>query len=381
DLERALLYTESYKETEGQPVIIRRAKALRHILENHVIVIDDDDLLVGNRTVKPRAGVISPEMSPYWILDEIDEFETRPQDKFVFAETDKQIYREYLYPYWAGRSLKDYYDSHVDESVVKATKTKIFAINQTDKGQGHIIPDYTVLLDNGFGNLLEDIKEKTKENPDNEFYQAAEICLEASVAYILRYQREVRKKTESCTDENRKKELENISAILGKIAYEKPDTLYEAVQLFWLFCVILQHESNASSVSIGRFDQYMYKYWVKETDTAFVKELLDCFYLKTNTIVFIRSKESAKFFAGFPSGYTMAVGGVNENGNDATNEFSKLLIRLHEDIGLPQPNLSLRMHEHLDDDLLKICCETIRLGNGLPQIFGDEVNIDGFVKR
>ena len=96
DLERALLYTESYRATEGQPTITRRALALRHLLEHHAIVIDGDDLLVGNRTATPRAGVVSPEMSPYWILDELDQFPTRPQDRFDMSEADKETYRTVL---------------------------------------------------------------------------------------------------------------------------------------------------------------------------------------------------------------------------------------------------------------------------------------------
>lgn len=380
-LERAILYTESFQKTEGEPIVIRRAKALQHILENHVIVIDDYDLLVGNRSEYPRSGVISPEMSPYWILEELDEFETRPQDKFVMSEQDKQYYREQLYPYWAGRSLKDYYNEHVSDKVKEAVKTKVIAINQTDKGQGHIIPDYPFLLNQGFQKVFDEMSEKLSADPHNEFYRASVICLQAAIQYVLRYAREVEKKMIVCKSKKRKAELEEIHRILKKIAYDKPDTLYEAVQLFWISCVIFQHESNASSISVGRFDQYMYPYYKKETDMNFVKELLDCLYLKFNSIVAIRSSESAKFFAGFPIGYTLMVGGVDSNGRDANNEFSEFLLKLHEDIRLPQPNLSVRIHEQTPYSLYKTAAETIRLGTGLPQIFNDEANILAYVNR
>lgn len=380
-LERSILYTESFQMTEGEPIVVRRAKALRHILENHVIVIDDDDLLVGNRSEFPRSGVISPEMSPYWILEELDQFETRPQDKFCMSEEDKQYYREHLYPYWKGRSLKDYYNEHVSEDVKKAVQTKVVAINQTDKGQGHIIPDYPYLLENGLQKLLEEMRTLRKEQPQNAFYEASEICLEAAIRYVLRYEAEVDKKIDDCHDEKRIEELKEIKRILHKVAYERPDTLYEAVQLFWISCVIFQHESNASSISVGRFDQYMYSYYKKETDPEFVKELLDCLYLKFNSIVAIRSSESAKFFAGFPIGYTLMVGGVDKDGKDASNDFSELLLKLHEDIRLPQPNLSVRVHEQTPYTLWKTAAQTIRLGTGLPQIFNDEANILAYVNR
>lgn len=381
-LERAILYTESVKQNENDPIVIRRAKALAHILKHHQIVIDDYDLLVGNRSTTPRAGVISPEMSPYWILDELDVFETRDQDKFTMSEADKEYYRTKLYPYWAGRSLKDYYNSHVSEEVKKAVATKVVAINQTDKGQGHIIPDYPLLLRKGWKALLDEVSEKHEKYPDNDFYKASKITLQAAIEYTLRYANEVHQKSEKALPQ-RKAELLRLEKILRKIAYDKPDTFYEAVQLFWLSCIIFQHESNASSISVGRFDQYMYDFYVKAKaeNEAEMIELLHCLYLKFNSIVAIRSSESAKFFAGFPIGYTLMVGGVDYNGKDASNELSHLLLELHQDIPLPQPNLSVRVHELTPYSLLKEAAKIIRCGNGLPQIFNDEANILAYVNR
>lgn len=381
-LERAILYTESFQTTTNEDIVIRRAKALAYILQFHKIVIDDNDLLVGNRSEFPRSGVLSVEMSPYWILDELDDFATRPQDKFNISQEDKDYYREVLYPYWKGKSLKDYYNTHVSQEVKDAVSTKVVAINQTDKGQGHIIPDYPKLLKCGLKAILDEVKQKAKQQPDNVFYRASVITMEATIQYVLRYVDEIQKKIVTCSDQNRIAELVKLKTILQKIAYDKPDTLYEAVQLFWLSCVVFQHESNASSISVGRFDQYMYSFYEKEKEnTEFVKELLHCLYLKFNSIVAIRSSESAKFFAGFPIGYTLMVGGVDENGKDASNDFSELLLELHEDIALPQPNLSVRIHEQTPYTLLKTAAQTIRLGHGLPQIFNDEANVLAYVNR
>ena len=107
-LERALLYTASHKQTEGEPVMIRRAKATAWVLDHVQISIRDDELIAGNRTIKPRAGIMSPEMDPYWLLKELDQFPTRPQDRFNISEEDKRIYREELFPYWENRSMKDF---------------------------------------------------------------------------------------------------------------------------------------------------------------------------------------------------------------------------------------------------------------------------------
>ncbi len=150
-LERALLYTASHRQTEGEPVILRRAKATAYILEHVEISLRDEELIAGNRTVKPRAGIMSPEMDPYWLLKELDQFPTRPQDRFAISEEDKRIYREELFPYWEKRSMKDFINGQMTDEVKAATSTQIFSINQTDKGRGHIIIDYPRLLNHGLG--------------------------------------------------------------------------------------------------------------------------------------------------------------------------------------------------------------------------------------
>lgn len=384
-LERAKLYTESWKTTEGEPVIIRRAKALANILNKVEIAIKEGELLVGDRTVKPRAGVVSPEMSPYWILEELDVFSTRPQDRFEISEEDKEYFKKELYPYWKGRSLKDYCNENIPPHIKDTVNNRIIALNQTDKGQGHIIPDYTVVLKNGLGGMIDKIKKKLEDNKDNNFYRASLITLEASRDYILRHAALAKKMAEKETEPLRKKELEEISRISYKISTEKPESFYEALQLFWYISVILQHESNASSISPGRFDQYMYPYFKKSledgVDIEFIKELLRALYIKFNTIVALRSTESARYFAGFPIGYTIVLGGVDEKGRASVNELSYIMLEILGDIRLPQPNLSIRVNENTPREFLMKAAEIIRIGTGMPQVFNDEANILAYVNR
>ncbi len=160
-------------------MIIRRAKATAWILDKVMISIREDELIAGNRTVKPRAGIMSPEMDPYWLLNELDTFPTRPQDRFAISEEDKRIYRETLFPYWEKRSMKDFINGQMTDEVKAAVRTQIFSVNQTDKGQGHIIIDYPRLLNHGLGALVAEINTLCEQQPENPFYQAVLILLEA----------------------------------------------------------------------------------------------------------------------------------------------------------------------------------------------------------
>ncbi|HAT3671233.1 TPA: formate C-acetyltransferase [Klebsiella oxytoca] len=384
-LERALLYTASHKQTEGEPVMIRRAKATAWILDHVQISIRDDELIAGNRTIKPRAGIMSPEMDPYWLLKELDQFPTRPQDRFNISEEDKRIYREELFPYWENRSMKDFINAQMTDEVKNAVSTQIFSVNQTDKGQGHIIIDYPRLLENGLAALVTEIKAVRQQHPQNSFYQAVLILLEASQRHILRYAALADEMAADCADEQRRKELETIANISRHNAAHRPEDFWQACQLFWYMNIILQYESNASSISLGRFDQYMLPYYQaslnRGQDPQFLQELLESLWVKCNDIVLLRSTSSARYFAGFPTGYTALLGGLTETGRSAVNILSFLSLDAYQNVRLPQPNLGVRVNELIDRPFLRKTAETIRLGTGIPQIFNDEVVIPAFLNR
>lgn len=384
-LERALLYTASHQQTEGEPTILRRAKATAYILDHVEISIRADELIAGNRTVKPRAGIVSPEMDPYWLLKELEQFPTRPQDRFEIANEDKQIYREQLFPYWEKRSMKDFINEQMTDEVKTAVKTQIFSINQTDKGQGHIIIDYPRLLENGLGQLVDEMRSLTSQHPGNAFYQAALLLLEASQRHILRYSALAQEMSFACSDALRREELANIAEISRTIAVERPRGFYQACQLFWYMNIILQYESNASSLSLGRFDQYMLPFYQASLqqgeDPQFLQELLESLWIKCNDIVLLRSTSSARYFAGFPTGYTILLGGLTETGRSAVNPLSFLCLDAYQNTQLPQPNLGVRVNELIDRPFLLKTAETIRIGTGIPQIFNDEVVVPAFLNR
>lgn len=384
-LERALLYTESYKKTEGETAVLRRAKAAEAILDNVSISIRPGELIAGNRTTRPRSGILSPEMDPYWIMEELDTLESRPQDPFFISAADKQIYRDVLYPYWDGKSLKNFINAKLKDEIKKPVLEEILSLNQTDKGQGHIIADFEKLLGTGIDGLHDEIHALSLKYPENKFYQAALILIKASKRHILRYAALAEENATWETDFQRKEELWEIARISRKISGRKPETFYEACQLLWYMCIILQYESNASSLSLGGFDKYMYPFFKQDLEKGVplerFREILTCLWLKTNDVVLVRSSSSAKYFAGFPTGYTITLGGLAENGRSAVNPLSFLCLDAYQDIQLPQPNLGVRLNELIPRDFLLKTAETVRIGTGIPQIFNDEVIMPGFLNR
>ena len=184
----------------------------------------------------------------------------------------------------------------------------------------------------------------------------------------------------------RKAELMRIAATCRWLSVHPPRTFREALQAVWFLFVLLQIESNASSFSPGRFDQYMLPYLLRdlandELSLETAQEELEYLWLKFNEIVLLRSSSSARYFAGFPIGFNIALGGQLADGSDATNVLTYMCLRAQADLGLTQPNLSVRVHAGSPEELLEAAAYVISKGSGMPQIFNDEVIVPGQVHR
>jgi pyruvate formate-lyase/glycerol dehydratase family glycyl radical enzyme len=390
DVERARYTTASYQRTEGQPMPIRRAQMLLDLVRAMNIDIHPDEIIVGNRSLLPRMGVIAPEGAVAWIDRELDILPTRPQDRFNITAEQIAELRQEIFPYWRGKTLEDIVAQRVPADVAVAVRGKAFSLNQTDHAQGHILPDVEDWLRLGIAGLREQVlharRQPTAQDAARQvFYDASLIALEAARALMLRYAL-LAEAQATQADDVRRGELLEIAAVCRRLADEPPHTFREALQAVWFLFVLLQIESNASSFSPGRFDQYMLPFLERDLadgrlTLAQAQELLEYLWLKFNEIVLLRSSSSARYFAGFPIGFNLAVGGQLADGSDATNILTYMCLRAQADLGLTQPNLSVRVHAGSPQELLEASAFVVSKGSGMPQLFNDEVIVPGQVNR
>ena len=376
-VEQARIITRVYSETGDMPVILKRAAALEKSLLEIAITIDSQELIVGNRTSGIRAGVVFPEAGNSWLEKEIEDLPSRPQDPFGVHPEDSSFFSTSIAPFWKGKTLEDnIYGSFGDEinSIEKVVK-----INQKDHAQGHICPNAEKWLSLGPAGLrkiaIEKLGKATGEKHD--FYESVSVVLKASCGFMMRYSEMAAAMALTEPDLLVKNNLEEISAICRKLSQEPPSSFREALQSVWFLFVILQMESNASSFSPGRMDQYLFPFFKKDIesgiiDTAYTLELIDAIFIKFNQIVYMRNGHSARYFAGFPIGFNVTIGGSGPEGADATNELSYLFLKAQEHIRLPQPNLTARLHGNSPYEFLDECSRIIGLGTGMPQVVNDE---------
>lgn len=378
-IEQARIITDAYRSTEGMPRMLRRATALVAAMEKLEICVDPEERIVGNRTRGVRAGVVFPESGSAWVDREFETLPSRPQDTFEVRKEDVRAFREDIYPYWKGKSLEDVLRARCGEAL--DALAPVVKINQKDHAQGHICPNVEIWLRVGPAGLCARAKElgKAAEGERADFYRAVAMVTDGACAFLRRYADLLEAEARDACGDTRENMLE-CANVCTALAARPAQSFHEAVQSVWMLFVLLQMESNASSFSPGRLDAILWPYYLRDIRSGALTrqaalELIECLFLKFNSIVYMRNANSARYFAGFPIGFNIALGGQGADGSDFVNELSFLFLRAQAHLGLPQPNLSVRLHRGTGDALLEEAVRVVARGSGMPQFFNDEAII------
>ncbi|MCL6087493.1 MAG: formate C-acetyltransferase/glycerol dehydratase family glycyl radical enzyme [Actinobacteria bacterium] len=399
-VERAKLITSSYQETEGFPILIRRAKALEKILTETSIYIKDNELIVGNQGSKPRVAPIFPEYGVEWLERELKNVSKRKVDPFICSEKTIEELEE-IFKYWKGKTTYDY-NKHLIETLLPKEIEEVYDLENSklnevisnsgrmSGGNGHIIANYKKVLEKGLNFIIEEAKEKLLEfdRPKNSeeadkkiFLKSVIISLEAVIKFAKRFSKLASKMAQEETDIIRKIELERIAEICDWVPANPARNLWEAIQAYWFIHLVIQIEDNGHSISFGRFDQYLYPFYKNDISNNILTkgeaiELVACLYIKANTLNKIRNWHHTMVMHGYPLFQTLVIGGQDKNGEDATNDFSYICLDALGEVKLPQPTVVARICSKTPNYFIIKCVETLQKhGGGLPAFFNDEVAI------
>lgn len=392
DGERAVLATEAYKENLNQPRVMIRARMLKKILENMSIYIEDKTLIVGNQSTKNCNAPVFPEYTMKFIMDELDLFEKRDGDVFYITEETKQQLRD-IAPFWENNNLRARGEALLPDEVSVFMETGVFGMEgKLNAGDAHLAVNYERILAQGlkgYEAYTREMKEKLDlAQPDSVdkymFYNSVLTVIEAVHTFALRYSSLAKEMAEKETNPARKEELLEISRICAKVPYEPAHSFREAVQSVWFIQLILQIESNGHSLSYGRFDQYMYPYYIKDINEKKITEeealeLLTCLWIKTLTVNKVRSQAHTLSSAGSPMYQNVTIGGQTTDKKDAVNKLSFAVLKSVAQTRLTQPNLTVRYHANLNKHFFDECIEVMKLGFGMPALNNDEIIIPSFI--
>ena len=395
EADRAELITESYKETEGLPIIKRRSAAFKHILENIPIVIRPNELIVGSNSIAPRGCQTFPEYSFEWLEPEFDTISTREADPFYISPSTVDRLK-LVHPYWKGKTVSDLAAASMDPEVLDVFLNHgVFTVgNYFYNGVGHINVDYAKVINHGLESVIKEAKDALNKLyigtgdylSRKQFLEAVIESCEGVIAYAHRYSELARKEALETNDRTRKAELIKIADNCERVPAKGARNFYEACQSFWFIQQLIQCESSGHSISPGRFDQYMYPFLKADLEKGDItyelaQEYIDCIWVKLNDLNKVRDAASAEGFAGYGLFQNLIVGGQNEQGIDVTNDLSYMCLEATIHVRLPQPSLSIRVWNCSPHDLLIKAAAVVREGLGVPAFYNDEVIIPAIMAR
>ncbi|OOE43410.1 formate acetyltransferase [Salinivibrio kushneri] len=400
DVERLRLVTESYRRNESMPRILQCAYAFENVLLNCTLHIYPGDLILGEIAAPAKASPIYPEFSVDWIIDEIlnSPFEERENDQFYIRNEQDRAEILELCQYWKGKSANEFITAYLDDDQKRGSHMgeKVFQTNNYHfAGIGHFAMDFEKLMKLGYNGVLQQATEAfaqlSKQDPDysekRDYYKATIITLEAATKYITRYALLAEDMAFSEADEVRKKELQAISANCYQVAGGAPQSFWQVAQLFNFAVTLTQIEGNGHSISYGRMDQWMLPFYtqdVVENDVPkeFILEILEVLYVKMNNPTKLKDKGTVKVRNGRGfGGESLTIGGVDAQGNDATNDLTMLMLEASVHTRMMNPWVCLRMHENTPYELKIRTIECVRAGYGHPKLFNDSPAIKAMLGK
>jgi len=382
--QRAEILTNSFKQTEGQPIVIRRAKAFAEILNHMNVYIEPGMLIIGNQAGANFAAPVFPEYSYEWVIKELDSFEKRSGDYFnITSETKERLQK--LRNYWLGKTHQDEVLANLPQKNIQAEKQGVLHRGGISmSGDGHIIPNHDFVLSNGFGGIAKiakrHLESKNLNQEQRDYYNAVVIAMEGALAYCKRLGKAAQADAAAESDPKRKTELTSLANMMEHFMENSARNFHEAVEAVYMTHLLMMIESNGHSFSFGRFDQYIYSYYKQDLEAGIITkekalELITHFFLMTNSLNKVRPWGHTQYSGGYPLYSNLMVGGIKSDGSDGTNDISYLCLEAMNLSRLPEPNLSVRISEKTPRDLIMDSARLIRKGFGMPSLFYDDVCI------
>ena len=387
DITRARAYTKIYKQTEGMPSLMRRYKASAEVYRTLSDNVYDHEQLVGWPTQKIRGANFAIELHAHWLAEDLPNLRERTYDPFDITDEDYRELEEELLPYWKDKTMAVQWGHYVSQR--EWNRGQFGGVSDVSNylcaNGSHFIPAWTDVIQHGFvkyyekaQRLLEALDPNDPESIDKRiFYTGILEVLEAIRDWGERLSAACARRAREEKDPVRKQELENMAAMMKRVPWGPAPSFHDACETAWAVCFFLFVEGAGPSITWGRFDQYMYPYYKEDIEKGILTpekamELIEELYVRVTSNVWFQSTQMAYIFGGYYRYPHLDVGGLDENGRDASNELSYLCLRAMRYAKTTSPAVSLLLHQKTPDSLLYEACELAAEGMGHPSFFNCE---------
>lgn len=405
DVERAKYFTESMKETDGQPLVLRWAKAMKHVAENITVYIDDHQLIAGRAGYQGRYGILYPELDGDFLDIAIKELPNRVESPFSITQEDADIIINDIAPYWKGKTYHEALNAAFPEDVHKLSYddpdglNSRFIVNETSSFRSSIqwVHDFEKILKRGFKGIKDEALEKIEaldplspidNNEKLPFLQAIVIVCDAVSIWAKRHSVLAAEMAAKEADPTRKAELEKMAEICAWVPENPARNFHEAVQSQWFTQMFSRIEQKTGTiVSNGRMDQYFFPYYQQDIEAGILDddsalELIECMWVGMAQFIDLYiSPTGGAFNEGYAHWEAVTIGGQTTDGRDATNDLTYLFLKSKREFPLHYPDLAARIHARSPERYLWDVAETIKDGSGFPKLINDEEVVPLYVSK
>ncbi len=391
-IERALIETEFYKENYGtMPIALLRAKNFYEICKKKTIYIGEDELIVGERGPLPKAVPTFPELTCHSVED-LHTLNSRELQPYFISQEDIDTYERDVIPYWAGKTQRERIFNHVSKEWEQAYHAGVFTEFMEQRAAGHTAMDGKMYHE-GLLDVKARIEKRISEldyinDPEatdrQQELEAMAVSCDAAILFAERHAQLAEEMAAKEENPQRKAELEKIADVCRWVPAHAPRDLWEAIQMYWFVHLGTVTELNGwDSMNPGHLDQHLYPFYQKgladgtlTRDKA--KELISCLWIKFNNQPAPPKVGVTALESGTYNDFTnINIGGVDRDGNSATNDISYIILEIQEELHELQPGLSIHIAENTPDEFLMEGLKVIRQGHGYPSVF----NPDTYVKE
>ena len=394
-IERALIETAFYKENYGtMPIAILRARNFYEICKKKTIYIGDEELIIGERGPLPKAVPTFPELTCHSVED-LHTLNERELQRYTISQEDIDTYEREVIPYWQGKTQRERIFNHVSKEWEEAYHAGVFTEFMEQRAAGHTAMDGKMYHE-GLLDVKARIKKRISEldyiyDPEatdkQQELEAMAISCDAAILFAERHAALAEEKAAKEQNPQRKKELEKIADVCRWVPAHAPRDLWEAIQMYWFVHLGTVTELNGwDSMNPGHIDQHLWPFYQKGIEDGTLtrdkaKELLSCLWIKFNNQPAPPKVGVTALESGTYNDFTnINIGGVDRNGENATNDLSYMILEIQEELHELQPGLSIHIAQNTPDEFLLEGIKVIRQGHGYPSIFNPDTYVQEMVR-
>jgi len=394
-IERARYVTHYLRDLadKTEPMEIRYAKAVNFFLSNKQPQFFDDNLLAGTTTSKPFGAPVYPELTGMTIWPELDTISTREKNPLLLSAEEAKELNLDIFPYWMDKNILEHTRKKFPGLQGFGLLEKLVFFFATKAGTiSHTIPDYSVALEKGLESMIADAASREaaliasgalspEDTQKRDFYRAVQIALQGIIAYAANLSSRAQELADQTPDPQRKQNFLAMSAICKKVPAGPAETFREAVNALWIIQVAIHAENINMAMSPGRLDQVLYPYYRRDRDNGRLTdkeavEILSSLWFKLNDNTNLVPETAEELFGGAGTVPAVTVGGINENGDDAVNELTYIMLKVTELLRLRDPSLNARYnYEKNSAEYLERVAEVVVNTKSVPAFHNDVADI------